>query len=358
MFVSAVQGTLSLFRQENRSAFIDYLDKGTIQESVLGQATAGPMMMLSLFNDLQNPLFKRNNFDAIDFLEGVAPALERFHNVSGALENDLRRIRDEAAEKSEEEEEVKNKSFTSSDGQNKLEEDGTGAISTEERASMLKTFPTAHSNDMMLISEYEGKQANAILKYEWTDEAKRDPDSLAGQLAKMVTSELFHIHQISAKTACLLQNHQRSNRFKEGSCTVNNVALLSARTCMFVEHGAENQDDKNDDEKTIARYEPIDYEPDNEDDETLSNTAVAAQVEVLYDVSQDFIVDGATPTPPSSNTEDTAELKGNDEVFKQTTFVGVATLEGWLRGGPDGELRWRLALHRPAYEFPGIEQAY
>jgi hypothetical protein len=36
-----------------------------------------------------------------------------------------------------------------------------------------------------------------------------------------------------------------------------------------------------------------------------------------------------------------------------TTTLGVAVLEGWLHGGPDGqELRWKVALLRDADEFP------
>ena len=98
MVMSAFQGTFSLLRsQQIRNTFLHLLDTGVIHESVLGQATAGPAMMLSLFNDLQNPLFHRTKFDPVEFLEGVGPALARFHNVSGSLENQLRTIANNAA---------------------------------------------------------------------------------------------------------------------------------------------------------------------------------------------------------------------------------------------------------------------
>ena len=62
MFFSACNGVISLISEKTRIGFIDSLEKGIIQEGVLSQATAGPMMMLSLFHDLQNPLFKKNKF--------------------------------------------------------------------------------------------------------------------------------------------------------------------------------------------------------------------------------------------------------------------------------------------------------
>ncbi|MGK3743841.1 MAG: hypothetical protein ACI90V_010700, partial [Bacillariaceae sp.] len=105
----------------------------------------------------------------------------------------------------------------------------------------------------------------------------------------------------------------------------------------------------------------------------------AAQIEVLYDVTQEFVIAKSSSSSTSdskeeedkdtstsendsskiSTTEYTSLLDTKGEP-RQTTIVSVATLEGWLKNGPDddGELRWRLASYRPPYEFPGIEHAY
>ena len=72
MFFSALNGVFSLISENARIRFIDTLEKGIIQEGVLSQATAGPIMMLSLFNDLQNPLFKKTKFDPNIFLDGLS----------------------------------------------------------------------------------------------------------------------------------------------------------------------------------------------------------------------------------------------------------------------------------------------
>lgn len=339
MLLSAGRGAVGLLDETNRQEFIEKLDKGTINEGVISQATAGPMMMLSLFHDLQNPLFKQHQFDAAEFLEGVGPALERFHNVSGALENQIRKIHREAkksdntmAEKAEASE-------------NASEEKSSPESTKTKEEEPVVTFSSSFSKDELVMVETNDKSIAALLDHDWAEDIKKDPDSLAAQLSQMVTEELFNIHQLSAKTAFLLQSH-RNVTFKEGSCTVNNVALLSARSFLCV------QKDKEEDleewgEKTDSKYEMIDYDIDVAELKKRKG-GVAAQVEVLYDVTQEFV-----ETDAQEGSNSSTEEKPEDS---ETTIVSVAVMEGWLVGGPDDELRWRLALRRPAVEFPGIQQ--
>ena len=148
-------------------------------------------------------------------------------------------------------------------------------------------------------------------------------------------------------------------KFQEGSCTVNNVALLSARAFFCVERGDEDKDEAVNDNNTrisnSSRYQIVDdiLDHDAQDTEEENNmVGVAAQLEVLYDVTQHFAIDNDNKEKSIDKNE---EADGEE---LETTVVSVATLEGWLQGGPEGELRWRLALHRPAFEFPGIQQAY
>lgn len=338
MFFSAANGIFSLLSEKTRVGFIDSLEKGIIQEGVLSQATAGPMMMLSLFHELQNPLFKEHKFDPSEFLEGLVPALENFHNVSSALENELHKINQKTILNSEPEADDK------SEPAEETTQDTTdefGAVTKEERDSLLSALKLMATTD-----DFDSKQkkvAEAILDYEWMNEARNHPDSLAGQLSKMVTTELFQINQLSSKTAFLLQNQSRNIFFREGSCRVNNVALLSARACLFREKEGSGSAEGSDGKEVVPEYEAVDYDLENDFDD--SETSVAAQLEVLYDVTQEFVV-GETDA-------------SDDENATQTTIVSVATLEGWLHGGPDdGQLRWKLASYRPPYEFPGIEHAY
>ena len=337
MFFSAINGGFSLLSEKTRVGFLESLEKGIIEEGVLSQATAGPMMMLSLFHELQNPLFEKHSFDPRQFLDGLVPALENFHNVSSALENELHKINSKAISNSKPDtDEAKPEDTEESD-----QEVEVGGMTKEDKDSLL------HALSVMAKSEEahtkQKKVAEAILDYEWMSEAKSNPESLAGQLSRMVTKELFQINQLSSKTAFLLQNQSRNILFREGSCRVNNVALLSARACLFRE-----KDSEDDTDGKIKEYEAIDESLEHEIDG--SEAQVAAQLEVLYDVTQEFVV---------REPGDTSLSISDDEESTQTTVVSVATLEGWLHGGPDdGELRWKLTSYRPPYEFPGIEHAY
>lgn len=366
MFFSACNGVISLISEKTRIGFIDSLEKGIIQEGVLSQATAGPMMMLSLFHDLQNPLFKKNKFDPNDFLKGLVPALENFHNVSGALENELHEVNQRALSKSKTDiNDEKSKQIDISDEATAA----FGAVTKEERESLLSALRIMTENNEF-DSKKQKKDAAAILNHEWMNEARDRPESIAAQLSKMITKELFQINQLSSKTAFLLQNQSRDIIFREGSCRVNNVALLSARAYLFKEKEGSALEDKIDGKRVVKEYEAVDY--DFDDDVIESETAVAAQLEVLYDVTQEFVIGKPTLSDSkgigeeeesSNDISSTSTMKSkasdNDEESTQTTIVSVATLEGWLHRGPDGgELRWKLASYRPPYEFPGIEHAY
>lgn len=345
MFFSAANGMFSLLSEKTRVGFIDSLEKGIIQEGVLSQATAGPMMMLSLFHELQNPLFKKHKFDPSEFLEGLVPALENFHNVSSALENELHKINQKTllnSQPDDESEPVEENDNTATDE--------LGAVTKEERESLLSALRVMATTD-----DFETKQkkvAEAVLDHEWINEARNHPDSLAGQLSRMVTKELFQINQLSSKTAFLLQNQSRNIFFREGSCRVNNVALLSARACLFKEKDGSSEANSSDGKDVIPEYEAVDYGLETDFDN--SETSVAAQLEVLYDVTQEFVV-----KEPDGSSFNSSSNSSDDKDTTQTTIVSVATLEGWLHGGPDnGQLRWKLASYRPPYEFPGIEHAY
>jgi len=335
MFVSATQGAFSLIDEDSRTEFISSLEKGTINESVIAQASSGPMMMLSLFNDLQNPLFKKYEFDATQFLEGVGPALENYHNLSGALENELHDI---YAKKREDADDNNEESGEENDA-TKIE---TKGLSKEERDAIDATISMIQKH----LSP-DQKIASAVLEHDWTEEAKKDPESMAGQLSHMLTQELFGHFQLSAKTAFLLHSRSGQLRFDEDSCTVNNVALLSARAFRCKERTLEEESDEDEEsESSSSRYEILD--DDAEGDQQESD--VAAQLEVLYDVTSHFSVDG-----DKEASGDNESQKGDEPTEMDTTVVSVAVLEGFLNGGPEGGLRWKLALHRPAFEFPGMQ---
>jgi hypothetical protein len=327
--------------------------------------------MLSLFHDLQNPLFKKTRFDALQFLEGVRPALENFHHIGGALENQLQMIMKNAGSKGGTDQDA----LTPPSGGGSALSDNGGAHADASMNTPGTERDSILSAVRLFGTEDQTKQAVAILDHDWSKEAEKDPDSEAGRLSRMVTKELFHMHEMNAKTAFLLQNHIQTITFQEGSCQVKNVALLSARAFAFTKKEKKNVG-KAGFAEGGTEYEMVGY--DFKDEESYSKASIAAQLEVLYDVTQEFVVEkpavAASPLASSlgkmaekakddASDSSTADAKPLSESIKKTeslktTIVSVATLEGWLKGGPDNELRWKLALHRPAFEFPGIEHSY
>eukprot|EP00934_Nitzschia_sp_Nitz4_P005921 Nitzschia sp. Nitz4//scaffold102_size76354//11660//12715//NITZ4_005625-RA/size76354-processed-gene-0.15-mRNA-1//1//CDS//3329532228//5911//frame0 len=327
LFISGAKGTWSLLFDENcRQEYIHMIDDGIINQEALGQASMGSMFIVSLYNDLNNPLFKQHNFDAKEFLGGVGPALQRYHNVSGSLANQL------SAQFEEMEKKKKEEAAIESDNKETVKAEETKPLDEEAklREEIMASFPGALVDESL---ENE-KLLNEILDHDWMEDVKKDPESLQGQLHNMLTEEFFNIQQLHAKTSFLLQQATNKTSFKEDSCSVNGVALLSARSFVCVEPDhPENIDAWGD--RPPGKYELVEYEMEDSEIKRRKG-GVAAQLEVLYEVSQEYMYQNAA--------------KGEETVTDK--FLAVAVMEGWLQGGPEGSLRWRLALHRPAVEFP------
>jgi hypothetical protein len=345
MLSSAIMGGFSLLNEQTRATFIDRLDKGIINEGIIAQATMSPLVMLSLFNDMENPLFKRYHFDAKEFLSGVAPALENFHNVSGVLENEFHLIRAEVDTTTSSTEEKKD----TENGETEEQKENESTDPDDEKEAMLVGFRLYQANGMFR-SGLEEKHVSAILNKEWMEDVKKNPESLAGQLSRMVTSELFHTLEMRAKTSFFVPSKQSTTmKFEEGSCTVNNVALLSARAFLCVPSEVADGDDESN-----PMFEPVDYMMDEKEMEE-KKAVVAAQMEVLYDVTQSFVEESESESEKKNEEGEEQKVADSDSEPTSYTTVSVATLQGWLTGGPDGKLRWQLALHRPPFEFPNLE---
>uniref|UniRef100_A0A7R9ZQV7 Uncharacterized protein n=1 Tax=Craspedostauros australis TaxID=1486917 RepID=A0A7R9ZQV7_9STRA len=368
-------------------------------------------MMLSLLHELNSPLFKKYDVDPKQFLEGVAPALENFHNTSGALENQLWRTHQMnlvGATETKDNQSAAAKADATVDGKDdsgeetkKETKDANGIDAAKSQGEggpekELLEFMTS-SDFFSSKSKMSKNEAELVLNHNWSNEAQSDPDSLAGQLSRMTTKQLFQLHELSAKTTFLLQNHTGTYEFKEGSCNIDNVALLSARACREVEHK-----DAIDEANSFKHFEPIDFSIDASD--MKDDERVAAQFEVLYSLTQSFFkkkrpnelkmdINDATnlvrasngadaeseanekkdekgstisssSTSSSSSASPSSKSKssssgddGDDSVEKSlltTTSVSVVTIEGFLNGGPEDEPGWRMVMTRPAHEFPDI----
>lgn len=299
---TALQGAWSVIvDRDKRNALEEAAKKEIIKESVLARASNGSLLMFSLFQNLQNPLWKEYKIDFKEFIDSVGPALENFHDTLGRLRNQMpenmqeeKRLLDEQLKKSDEE----------------------------------------------IISNAQNSMTETLLGVNhWQQQAKENPDSLAASFAKMTTPVCFDAFFYTSKMDILGAPRGRLT-YEEGSCNVAEVALLNARAMVM---------DRETDDPKRFEYEEFRASEDPE-------PPVAAQVDVLYEITQTYqqVIPLETSDGQQADlTIDTKEssLSTKTERLSYTNLV-VAVFEGWLHDGPDKELRWRVAMLREPWEFP------
>jgi len=315
---AALKGAWShVVDQSARDAYEELVEKGVIKDTVLQNATAGSTLTFALFNNLKNPLFKKYSFDPVEFVTVVGPALENFHDVLSRLRNSLQ----EDLEKE------------------KLQEQTKGT--PDDSLSNNVTY-----KDVVLALGGENN---------WREQAKKDENGLAGQLTKMTTDAcldaFFYTSKLDILSRATVDTPIGIADYIPGSCNVNEVALLSARVMEL-----------DTSEEPFPEHEEFRVSEQNQKD-----MDVAAQINVLYEVSQsyktkDIPVDTAVANAvDSKNVESVNQLEvqkvsaasAADEGTISYTNLAVAVFEGWLhRRGDRESLRWKIAMLREAFEFP------
>jgi hypothetical protein len=303
--------------QKARDDYEKFLSTKVIQDTVLAQARHGSILTMSLFHNLRNPLFAKHNFDAVEFLEGVAPALETFSDTLGLLVQEMNKDRNVSAEQ------VNN-----------------------------------------LFGSFAGENI-------WRKQAKIEPDSLAARFAKMVTDSNFDDHYYGAKLFhTLTAGTGSAMEYVANSGVVGQVALLNARVIEI--------------DETWQKGEHPEFSASEAES---NNSPVAARLDVLYEITQTYqqatdplsaseqyksientggsSTMNTTPGPEPATTADSdtnepvktsqpeknSSVKADETKTISETTLAVAVIEGWLHGGPDKALRWRVAMVRDAYEF-------
>ena len=405
---SAAKGTVSLLQSgEKRDELLETINKGTIRPDVLGNSYLGIGMTVSLYNDLENPLLKENGFNADQFLEGVKPALESFHDIQGSLRNKFREMdganvgKEELEEGEEEQDKTKEKANKEDEKGEKLSvnepaaEKGPGEL--EEAISNLEN---AFQGTLTAIDR--------LKHWDWIKEAKEDKESLPAFLSQMVTPEFFGaIQSDCAQSYMLEQVTRRSFTYLNDSTEVTGVSGLFVIRCPAVHEGLPvvgtccypiklshivplrmtltiplpqvallsartaykyPEDDTVDNDIFHEKLVEDELSVPKEDE---SRIPLVAQVEVLYDVKQTIVAKTLPEDTISTNDDSKDKEKTTDgdkagdedddddedeeeEINGAMSYVGV--LEGWLRGDPEGnkEIRWKLAHIRRPWEFPEL----
>lgn len=275
---------------------------GIINTYVLNRSDLGFMKMMTLFQDLSNPLFDEIKFDkeahVRQFLDGCSFALEQFHMVQADYLKNLDAVLDNSAEK-----EI--------DELNPKEEE-------EETPFQFKFF----------------------------DIAENDPESTENRLMNMLSPEgLDRIFFDTAMYSFVKNVNSQLVESDDSAAVVNDShfsglssELKIVHSCLLSARVEEIEASRNE-----GRRNAEDNDPDAPlEDESLQPFAetrddrksqIILQLEVLYDL--EFL--------PETDVDD------SNKSFKS---VSVAKFETCLKGDPNGdELQWRLCSWRPAKEF-------
>jgi hypothetical protein len=282
---SALQGVWSVVSdQSSRDLYESAITSHVIKDEVLSNASNGSVLIYSLFHNLyQDELFKDYKFDATEFVRAVGPALENFHDIIGRLQNDL----------------AVKPNHSSADDQLQKQQ--------EQQHKDLSNFNFAEA----FLGENE-----------WREKALKDPESLEACLSKMTTDACLDVSYYTSKIAVSFATASTSYM----SCSVNEVALLSARAMVI--------HDDSDNNKTVGEFEEF-----RATEELGKELNVGAQIDVLYEITSTLKTFSDEENPKKEETI-------------TTTNLAVAIFEGWLSGGPEKQLRWKIAALREASEFP------
>jgi hypothetical protein len=371
---SALRGAWATVSDTNARTRYDRLVRdGILRPAVLEQASSGATITAALFHNAQNPHFHRHRLDLKEFVEAVGPAIELFSDTLGRLVQQMKDDPDLYGDNRH-------------GGTHDEKEGGADGSADNGRKRSSSVF------------QLGGGLGQPPLNSEnlWRKRAARDPDSLEAKLRKLTTDVNFDDHYYGALLfqALTAGTSHSTTRYIGGR--VENVSLLSARAMPVPLPGRRIAEDDDDDD---------DWDEDEEGG-TVDDKHIAARMDVLYEITQTFrkrkdplsvasqyrtieegdnndhggkvaataaaaaaaAEDDTKKQPDSGSTVNSTEeaaaastkdgTKGTDEVDDDTkyetvdeTTLAVAVLEGWLHGGPDNHLRWKVATIREAHEF-------
>lgn len=322
---AALQGVWShIVDQSARDRYEYLVEKNVIKDTVLQNAITGATLTFALFHNLQNPLFQKYKFDAVEFMRSVGPSLENFHDTLGRLKNDLPANL------------------------------GDDKIQIEE---------SLKKSDEGILGMNDNLTTSLLGVNRWHQQASEDESSLAGTLSKMTsdicldsfyyTSKLDILGRGALEATADASHSILPNYYIPGSCRVSEVALLNARALEI---------DFSEDKQIEEEHPEFRASEDNSSQRKLD---VAAQVDVLYEISHTYRLQAHSKSENCSEKNDGGKDTAfqpdvSEEEANQTaetmvyTNLAVAVFEGWLYRTSNGKdsVRWKVAMIREAYEFP------
>jgi len=184
--------------QSKRDSLVSLIDDNVIRPDALGQADFGSALTLALHHDLTSDLFcdRAGEFCVKEFLKGVEPALERFHEVLYSL--DLQNIAG-----------IREK------------------LQTIQSCDVSKS-KSGNAIDTQKIERILSDQST------WISSAEKDPSSLVGQLLQMTSPNLLQAWEMQFTESVLYcyANMESRMEYLPESGQVTNVSFLRVFLCL------------------------------------------------------------------------------------------------------------------------------
>lgn len=370
--------------QSARDKYEQLVADKVIQDTVLAQARSGNAMTMALFWNLQNPLFAKYQFDAKQFVSAVGPALENFQDTLGQLVLELNRSGAEEKETKTEE--------SSSDSAPPLPFSmwGIPMGGGNEWSQRAKEDPDsleARLQRMVSDAAFDDHYYGAKLFQALTSgrgggaggggRLEYVPGSGVVQSVALLNARVMEIPPEDDK----IDTEHPEFEATEGKRTDPPVA---ARMDVLYEISQDYRQSE-----VLASVDPLSasaqYKAIKNDDDGVDSAAdVKKDVSDTSEVKKErpaFALadeekkkaeaakeknadDEMTASCESSSAEPLVAAKDaktvdtenkKDDTMKDKTrtetTLAVAILEGWLHGGPENTLKWRVSLIRDAYEF-------
>eukprot|EP00553_Chaetoceros_curvisetus_P003077 CAMPEP_0204612148 /NCGR_PEP_ID=MMETSP0717-20131115/245_1 /ASSEMBLY_ACC=CAM_ASM_000666 /TAXON_ID=230516 /ORGANISM="Chaetoceros curvisetus" /LENGTH=380 /DNA_ID=CAMNT_0051624101 /DNA_START=39 /DNA_END=1181 /DNA_ORIENTATION=+ len=317
--------------QSKRDSLVSLIDDNVIRPDALGQADFGSALTLALHHDLTSDLFcdRAGEFCVKEFLKGVEPALERFHEVLYSL--DLQNIAG-----------IREK------------------LQTIQSCDVSKS-KSGNAIDTQKIERILSDQST------WISSAEKDPSSLVGQLLQMTSPNLLQAWEMQFTESVLYcyANMESRMEYLPESGQVTNVKFSSGlfmssfSSTIFLPTIYSTLDRLTD--ARAREVEPFTKELKDRGEDFVSMSddsfssgiekdhPVAAQIEVIYSISQCF-----NKRQIDNSNNQSSEMK-NEEHQIQTSWVAVfetILCDSAYECTADDILRWKLIDNRPAWEFP------
>jgi hypothetical protein len=317
---TALQGVWRVSMSPTEQAsFEAAVQSKVIQDTVLQSASNGSTLTFSLYTHLQNPLWKTHGFCAEEFTKAIGPALTNLHDSLHRLQNQLRahdfvearRAMEQAALDAAADQIFaapdESTTLSASDDATTTNPPPVAAGDNESSSSnALAGLPIDRHMVEQLLPPDKQVWLPFLLSSAWRQQTQEAPDSLVAQVSRMTTPSYLAGFYLSSKLGLVMQSGDNPHE--------------------------------------SAVYEEV-RSADEEDGESPTDseerpTGVAAQIEVLYEVTNRYREQVPVDEKEELQTE-----------HVEYTSLGVAVLEGWLEGGP-GDLRWKVPLLREPTEFP------